>query len=84
MENLNPRAFAMSLTDYKEYFKENTILTDNDTIIYLYICYVPDPGDNPWEYSITWDNDEANEGGEIRHINTSSPFSLMSCSWKLD
>ena len=79
---LNTDNWIMSLTDYKEYFKKDTILTDNETIINLLVSIIPDPCDNPWEYSIVWSNEEANEGGEIRHINTSSRFSLMISSWK--
>lgn len=76
--------WCMSLEDYKEYFKEDTIETDNESPVYLEIIPIDYPADQEWEYSISWYNHETDESGEIRSINTSSRFSLAACSWEVD
>jgi len=82
MINLKPIQFSMRLTDYKEYFKEDTILTDYETPVFLEITPLDYPADSLWEYSIAWINHDTDESGEIRNINTSSKFSLAACFWE--
>tara|TARA_B110000046_G_scaffold103848_1_gene111361 strand:- start:193 stop:441 length:249 start_codon:yes stop_codon:yes gene_type:complete len=71
----------MSLKDYKEYFKSNTEEEDEDDAIFLRIESVKNKKDREYEYSIKWNNENNDENGYINSINTSSIFSLNSCSW---
>ena len=73
--------FIMSLKDYKEYFKSNTEEEDEDDAIFLRIESVKNKKDREYEYSIKWNNENNDENGYINSINTSSIFSLNSCSW---
>lgn len=71
----------MELKDYKNYFCENTEIIDDEECIFLTIEPIENKDDEEWEYSIDWFNQMNDEKGTIKGINTSSCFSLCSCSW---
>ena len=74
--------YILSLEDYKEYFKKNTkYKKDFQDWITLEIEPIDNKDDKEWEYSIKWTNWDNDEYGYIYNINTSSIFSLKSCSW---
>ena len=79
---LNMTIFMMELKDFKEYFNEKTKIKDEEDFIILEIEGFKSKNDNECEYSIKWINqNDEEEKGIIKNINTSSPFSFMSCSW---
>ncbi len=73
--------YILELKDYKNYFYEKTEITDEEECIFLTIEPIENDDDEEWEYSINWFNQMNDEKGTIKGINTSSPFSLCSCSW---
>tara|TARA_R110000744_G_scaffold37086_2_gene85269 strand:+ start:406 stop:711 length:306 start_codon:yes stop_codon:yes gene_type:complete len=73
--------YILELKDYKEYFCENTEIKDEEECIFLTIEPIDNKDDEEWEYSINWFNQDNDEKGTIKGINTSSYFSLNSCSW---
>ena len=76
--------FSMDIKDYKEYFKGNTKMNEDDEFVYLTIRRIKDKNNKEWEYSIKWSNDNNDEKGIIRSINTSSAFAVKSCDWNLE
>ena len=48
--------WSMLLDDYKEYFKEDTEIKDEDEIIFLVVEGFEDENDKPYTYSIKWYN----------------------------
>ena len=76
--------WCLSLEHYKEFFKSDTILDDYEEPVILEIIPFDYPADREWEYSLSWYNPDTEESGEIRSINSSSLFSLCSCSWEVD
>ena len=76
--------FLMNIKDYKEYFKENTKMNEEDEDVYLTIRTIKDKNNKELEYSIKWSNNDNDEKGIIRGINTSSVFALMSCNWEIE
>ncbi len=76
--------YAMSASDYKEYFNKDYEHFDDDDFVTLEVECVDEPTDGVAEYSIKWKNNDNDENGIINGINTSSPMALMTCGWRCD
>lgn len=75
----------MEYNDYKEYFLENAKEIEDDEYIELEVVGIDNKKDKNTEFSIKWKNiNNTKEKGEIRNINTSSKWALMSCSWMVE
>ena len=75
--------YAMSASDYKEYFNKDCD-DDDDDFVTLEVECVDEPTDGVAEYSIKWKNNDNDENGIINGINTSSRMALMTCGWRCD
>ena len=75
----------MTYEQYKEYFFENAEEVDEEEFIELEVKGIDNEKDKETEFSIKWHNlHNPSEKGEIRNINTSSIWALMSCSWVIE
>jgi len=79
----NYETYAMSASDYKEYFNKD-YGDDLEDFITLEVECIDEPTDGVAEYSIKWKNNDNDENGIINAINTSSPMALMTCGWRCD
>ncbi len=74
--------YYLSLEEYKKYFyAETEIKEDQCDLVIVRVEPIGNHSDRKWEYSIYWENVENDEKGNIYGINTSSYWSLASCSW---
>ena len=71
----------MDLKDYKDFFYEDTEITEEEDFIILEVKALENQEDKEWEFSIQWSCNENDEKGEIKGINTSSIWALKSLSW---
>jgi len=77
--------YRMEYNHYKEYFFENAKEIEDDEYIELEVESINNKQDKETEFSIKWKNiNNTKEKGEIRNINTSSIWALMSCSWAVE